>query len=292
MAGSWNLGEGDEVAAGLTVLRRLGGGHAYEVFLAFDEETYTAVVVKVVRPDQLDDASTLRGLRREVRMLEQVRHPAVVRLLRHDVDADRPHAVLEHLEGPRLSSLVRRYGPLQPQQSLPLGIEVAAALHHLRRIGLVHLDVKPSNIIMGAPARLIDLSVARSVEDAAALTTPIGTDFYMAPEQCQPPATGRPGPASDVWGLGATLYEAVAGHRAFPDGDPDADALADRFPQTGLAPLPVPDHVPAPVARVLEACLAPDPGGRPEPHEVVDAFEPVLADLPRSRLAGGFRLVG
>ena len=63
--------------------------------------------------------------------------------------------MLEHIDGPRLSSLIRRYGPLQEQQYLPLAIDVAAALHYFRTIGWTHLDIKPSYVIMGAPARLI-----------------------------------------------------------------------------------------------------------------------------------------
>src|SRR5688572_32503217 len=114
-------------------MRPVGGGNAYEVFLAFDEVTYGPVVVKLVRPAQVSDEGTLRGLRREVALLDDVRHPAVVRRLRSVVDGERPHLVLEHLEGPRLSTLVRRYGPLEPAQYLPLGIEVAAALHYFRR---------------------------------------------------------------------------------------------------------------------------------------------------------------
>ncbi len=216
---TWGLQEGDALTAELTAMRLLGGGEAYEAYLAFDEVTYAPVVVKVLRPAQVNDASSQRGLRREVEALATVNHPVVVRGLRHEFDGPRPHVVLENIDGPRLSSLIRRYGPLQEQQYLPLGIEVASALHYLRRVGYVHLDIKPSNVIMGAPARLIDLSVARTLDRTRALTYAIGTDAYMAPEQCEPPATGTPGHASDVWGLGATLFEAIAGYKAFDEGD-------------------------------------------------------------------------
>jgi serine/threonine-protein kinase len=286
---TWDFGEDGQIAPGLTAMRLLGGGSAYEAWLAFDEITYAPVVVKVVRPDQVADGSSLRGLRREVRALAEVNHPVVVRGLRHDVEGPRPHVVLEHIDGPRLSSLVRRYGPLQEQQYLPLAIDLASALHYLAHVGYVHLDIKPSNIIMGAPARLIDLSVARTVDEAAGLRHPIGTDAYMAPEQCEPPDTGTPGTASDVWGLGATLFEAIAGHRAFDDGDPRAAALAERFPQVASAPHALPDRVPAPVADVVYAALAPAPQDRPLPHEVAEALQPVLERQPVGHLAG-FRL--
>ncbi|UFN44476.1 serine/threonine-protein kinase [Nocardioides okcheonensis] len=289
----WHLAEGDLLAPGLSAMKRLGGGSAYEAWLCFDEVTWSAVVVKVLRPSQVEDESSRRGLRREVLALATINHPVVVRGLRDGQDGDRPHVVLEHVDGPRLSSLVRRHGRLQEQQYLPLAIDVASALHYLRQVGWTHLDIKPSNIIMGAPARLIDLSVARPEEDARRLRHPIGTDAYMSPEQCDPTGPGGavPSYASDVWGLGATLFHAVAGFRPFAHGDPDADDVRLRFPQLAQPPAPLPDGVPPTVAEVIAACLRPDPGARPLPHEVADALEPVLAGLPRGSLAG-FRIRG
>ena len=282
---SWHLRQGDAITDELTAVRKLGGGAAYEAWLAFDDVTYSPVVVKLLRPDQLNSSSSRRGLRREVAALAAVNHPVVVRGLRHDLDGPRPHVVLEHIDGPRLSSLVRRYGPLQEQQYLPLAIDVASSLHYLRHIGWTHLDIKPSNIIMGAPARLIDLSVARLVQDARELRHLIGTDAYMAPEQCDP-GESTPTFASDVWGLGATLFEAVAGHRAFPDPQPRADVLSERFPQLAADPLPLPDGVTADVVTVLAAMLERSATARPAPYEIVDALAPVLERQPRGSLAG------
>jgi serine/threonine-protein kinase len=288
---SWELAEGDPITAELTAMRLLGGGAAYEAYLAFDEITYAPVVAKVLRPGQVRDGSGRRGLAREVRALEEINHPVVVRGLRHELDGPRPHVVLEQVDGPRLSTLIRRYGPLQEQQYLPLAIDVASALHYLRGLGYVHLDIKPSNVIMGAPARLIDLSVARTIDKAAALSWPIGTDAYMAPEQCDPPASGTPGPASDVWGLGATLFEAVAGYKAFDEGDPEADEVTTRFPQLSSPPFELPDRVPPEVAKIVYSALDADPGCRPAPHEIAEGLEPVLSRQPRGRLAG-FRVRG
>jgi serine/threonine protein kinase len=285
---TWGLAAGDLVTPELTMMRLLGGGSAYEAFLAFDEITYGPVVVKVVRPAQVTDEGTLRGLRREVETLDRVSHPAVVRALRAELGGKRPHVVLEHLDGPRLSTLVRRYGALEPAQYLPLGIELASALHYFRRLGLTHLDIKPSNVIMGAPAKLIDLSVARSAGRSAELTYAVGTDSYMAPEQADPGRSGTVGVATDVWGLGATLFEAVAGYKAFDEGDPHSDDPAMRFPQLREEPYALPEHVPAEVAKVVESCLSFDPAERPAPAEVAEVLAPVLASQPKGRL-GGFR---
>jgi serine/threonine protein kinase len=283
---SWGLREGDLVAADLTAMKLLGGGESYEAYLAFDDVTYGPVVVKVLRPGQVDDPSSLRVLRREVETLARTAHPALVRALRADPAGDRPHVVLEHLDGPRLSSLVRRYGALEEQQYLPLAIEVASALHYLHRVGYVHLDVKPSNIIMGAPAKLIDLSVARTTERAAGLDHVIGTDAYLAPEQVDPPRTGTPGPASDVWGLGASLFEAIAGYPAFDEPPRDATTLEERYPQLHELSYELPEHVPADVAKVVHAMLDPDPVRRPAPREVAEMLQPALERAPKGRLAG------
>src|SRR5690606_26629994 len=148
------------------------------------------------------------------------------------------HLVLEHLEGPRLSTLIRRYGPLPPEQLVPLAVQLASALHYMHAEGVVHLDVKPSNTIMGAPPRLIDLSVARDFEELPGLRRAVGTDSHMAPEQCLPRELGPVGPAADVFGLGVTLYRAATGERPFPRGDAGGERAA-RWPQLEHDPAPL-----------------------------------------------------
>jgi len=291
MRDSWNLAEGDPISDRLIAVSLLGGGSAYEAYQAFDRHLFAPVVAKVVRPDQVDDPSTLAGLERETDMVGALAHQAIVRGFHAVLGGERPHLVLESLDGPRLSSLVRRHGPLPQQQLLPLGLELASALHYLRERDVVHLDIKPSNIIMGAPPRLIDLSVARPPAAAAALISPIGTDAWMAPEQCDPPMSGTPGFASDVWGLGASLFYAAAGYRPFPSESSDSATEPDfdrdvRWPQLTLSPAALPQRVEPALAKLIESCLTFDPAGRPTPAEVAGMIEPMLAALPRVRLAG------
>ncbi|HSJ51628.1 MAG TPA: serine/threonine-protein kinase [Actinomycetota bacterium] len=271
----WGLEVGDEIAPGLLAQELLGGGSRYEAYLAFDQRLHHLVVAKVLRPDRVDDESAIRGLRSEAEVLAAVNHPAVARMLRSGVDEERPHLVLELVEGPRLSTLIRRFGPVESVQAAPLAIEVASALHYLHGAGLVHLDVKPKNLIMGAPPRLIDLSIARSIESAARLDVPIGTDAYMAPEQCAP-SPGRVGPPADVWGLGVTVYEALAGRPAFRAGDPEDPSPEARFPQLVEGMEPLPEHVPGELKTAVEASLAFEPADRPAAAEVADLVEPLL----------------
>lgn len=285
---SWGLAPGDPLADELIAMRLLGGGTAYEAYLAFDEILHAPVVVKVVRPDLVDDPATLRGLEREAQMLADLAHPAIVRRFGVQLDGPRPHLILENLDGPRLSTLVREHGALPVQQLLPLALELASALHYLRVRDVVHLDVKPSNVIMGAPARLIDLSIARRTEAAAALDDVVGTDDYLAPEQADPQGYGVPSPASDVWGLGATLYHAACGYAPYAPGR-EGDALEVRYPQLTNRPRPMPYFVEVDVAELVYRCMAPDPGDRPTPREVAQAVEPLMEAMPRARLSG-FRI--
>jgi eukaryotic-like serine/threonine-protein kinase len=282
---SWGFAEGDEIAPGRTTLRRLGGGRRYDAYLGWDDHLHSVVVFKVVRPHLVDDERTLTGLSEEWEMVSRLAHPVILRGFDAMLDGPRPHLVLEHLEGPRLSSLVRRYGPLPPEQLIPLGVQLASAVHYLSREGIIHMDIKPSNTIMGAPPRMIDMSVAVTMEEAKTLRTQVGTDAYMAPEQARPRDLGPVGVAADVWGLGVTLYKAACGELPYSEPGEDDDAPAEeRWPQLVEAPLPLEARVPDEVARTIMDCLAFDPADRPSPTEVSARLEPALGNLPKPRL--------
>lgn len=273
----WGFHRGDRIVEHCSAVRALGGGRAYEVYEAFDEQMLVPVVVKIVRPHLVSDVGTLRGLAREVDLLGRLNHPVLVRGFHAALGTDRPYVALEFLPGPRLSTLVRTNGPLPADQLLPLGVDICTALHYLHRCAVVHLDVKPSNIIMDSTPRLIDLSIARSAPEASALDHVVGTDRYMSPEQCE--ATGA-GPAADIWGLGVSLYEAAYGHRPFEDTE------GERHPQRHDAPLPPPES--SLFSEIVMACLQRDPGGRPSAREVMAALSALTESLPSPRI-GFFR---
>jgi eukaryotic-like serine/threonine-protein kinase len=281
----WGFEPGNRIAPELSAIKLLGGGYRYEAYLAWSERLRSLVVTKVVRPGLVEDERTLRGLADEVEFLERLSHPVLVRSFGHELEGTRPHLVLEHLEGPRLSTLLRRYGPLQPEQLLPLALQLCAGIHYLEREGVVHLDVKPSNIIMGGPPRLIDLSVARTIEQCASLRSPVGTDAYMAPEQCLASDGATVGSPADVWGIGATLFRAAAGKRAFSKGDPDSAVPERRWPQLVEEPGDLYDSAPATIAEPVMRCLAREPKRRPAPGEVAEALELVLDDLPGPKIS-------
>ena len=281
----WGLREGDEIVPGRHVLRRLGGGFRYEAYLAWDDRLYAVVVVKVLRPGLVESERALRGLAEEAETLGRLDHPVIVRGFDAVLDGPRPHVVLEHLEGPRLSTLIRKYGPLPVEQLVPLAVQLCSALHYLGGEEIVHLDVKPSNIIMGAPPRLIDLSVALTAAECETLAVPVGTDGYMAPEQCDPETLGPVGAPADIWGLGVTLYRAATGERPFSESAGRDAAPEDRWPQLVEEPESLDGRVGPALAEPMMSCLAREPEARPRPDELAAVLEPILGALPKPRLS-------
>jgi eukaryotic-like serine/threonine-protein kinase len=279
---SWELTEGELLTEGRSVLKEIGGGSRYEVYLVWDEELFSIAVAKVLRPDQAEDERALRELAEEAAVLEQVAHPVIVRGFGAVLDGARPHLLIEHLEGPSLRRLLRRGGPLELLQLVPLSLHIAGALAYLELRGLVHLDVKPDNIVMGVPPRLIDLSIARPLERAARSRGPLGTDAYMAPEQCGAPGFGEMGSRADVWGLGATLHHCISGHRPFPrpEGARDSDDPEVRFPQLVREPEPLARSLPAGLGELVGEMLRKNPDERPSAAEVADRLAPLVAEMP------------
>ena len=276
---SWAFAEDDEIVPGRYAVDLLGGGERSEAWIAWDERLHTLVVAKLLRPDQVDDPQARAGLEREARALAALGHPSIVRCFDAVLDGPRPHLVLESLDGPRLSTLLRRYGPLAPEQLVPLAIEIGSALAFMHDAGFVHLDVKPRNLIMGATPKLIDLGIARTFDEVRLLTAPLGTDAYMAPEQTWVETVRTVGPHTDAWGLAVTLYEALEGRLPFARTDAGTD---ERYPQRTSRAAPFRRAAAEPLASVIAGGLARDAHSRPLPADMISALEPLLPGARRT----------
>ena len=274
---TWEFATGEEIVPHRTMQTLLGGGERFEAFVAWNHRLMTPTVLKVLRPAFVEDAGARRSMAKEGDLLARLQHPGLTRLFDMDADGDRPFIEIEYVEGPRLSTLIRRHGRLNPDQAFPLGRQLAATLHFLHSEGILHLDVKPSNIIMGPTPRLIDLSVARTIERAARISGYVGTDAYMSPEQADPALWSTVGPKADTWGLGATLYYAVA--KRIPHSKGRHEALdAERFPQLVEDPAPLDPlrHSPGLVELIMDA-LRRSPADRPTVAELFDRLDDLAA---------------
>ena len=276
MKQSWDFAEGAEIADGRTVLEPLGGGGRYEVYLVLDASIGAEAVAKVLRPDRTEDERAVNAMRREAMLLDRLEHPVLVRGLASVLEGPYPHLLLKYVNGANLKDVLEAEATLPTGEALDLAVDLLAAAEHLAQHEVVHLDIKPSNVVMTDPPRLIDLGAARSFEELEARRTPIGTAAYMAPEQCDPGSTPV-GPPADVWGVGITLYHALTGNRPFSKPGPRGSAPAERYRQLMEQPRPIPDYVPAPVARQVLRMLERDPDARPTAAEATAALD-ALAD--------------
>jgi eukaryotic-like serine/threonine-protein kinase len=258
---SWDWPPGHELAPGLLAWALLGDGRRCETWLAWDLGRWCPVVVKLPRPGGATGRA-VAALAREAQVAGSTAHPAIRRLLDDRLDQPLPHLVFEYVEGPTLDDALAEDGPFHRIDVLLVGMQLAAALGHLHGRGLVHLDLKPGNVVLrdGRPV-LIDLGLALPVGEAPAGGHRRGSPPWMAPEQVsRHPAS----PGMDVFALGAVLYELATGTQAF---DPADDGPPERrWPQLAGPPPPARSRnagVPAAVDRALATLLAPDPAERP-----------------------------
>ena len=285
----WNLAEGEHIVPGRTAVGLLGSSNVHDVYAAWDETILGVVAVKLLRPGSVSDGRARRALAAEAEILRHLAHPSFPRCFDVALDGDRPHIVLELVEGPRLSTVIRRQGRIGVEQAIPLILQMASAIHYLATTGTVHLDVKPKNVLMAPPPRLIDLSVARSVEAARKTTRPVGTDRYLAPEQAGTGLASEMAHTTDVWGLGVTMHESLAGERPFPGGDPEASG-PKRFPQLVVDPTPLPRDVPDPLASLVRASIERRPQDRPSAAEIVHELDPLTEAIPPQPILGKVRV--
>lgn len=280
METSWGLKRGDEIDPTLVVIDDLGGGSRYEVFRAWDRILFCEVAVKVLRPNRLDDRHALQGFEREASIAKRLDHPNLVRFLRESLVLPRPYFVLEFIRAQTLEDHLNGHDDVSVPEICLLGIRMCSALAFMHERSVLHLDVKPANLTMGDPPRLLDLSLARFAPGPLPLGGELGTSAYMAPEQCRiEPVT----PQTDLWGLGATLYEGLTGMQPFTEGDEESPDLATKYPQIEEQAEPLRERYPElPVAldRAILSCLQHDPAQRPSSaRELAIALQGVLEEF-------------
>lgn len=244
-------------------LRRIiGRGGVGQVWEAEDTVLGRAAAIKEIDlPDRLTDEereAVRSRVMREARAAARLNHPRSVTVFDVIEEDGRLWLVMELVDGETLAERVRGSGPLSPSEAAAIGMQVLEALRHAHAEGVVHRDVKPSNVLVlpDGSVKLTDFGIASLADDARITSTGmvLGSPSYMAPEQA---TDAGGGPATDLWGLGATLYYAVEGVGPFDRGEPLPTMHAVVHE----------DARPSALAGALEpaitALLAKDPGARP-----------------------------
>ncbi|MEU3605245.1 serine/threonine-protein kinase [Streptomyces sp. NPDC035033] len=264
LAGRYRLGES------------IGRGGMGKVWRAHDEVLHRVVAVKELTAGRFvaeADRLVLHArTQKEARAAARISHPGVVTVhdvLEHD---DRPWIVMQYVDGPSLADAVKEAGTIAPREAARVGLHVVGALRAAHAAGVLHRDVKPGNVLLARDGRVLitDFGIAAIEGDSTITRTGelVGSIDYLAPERVR---GGDPGPASDLWSLGATLYTAVEGTSPFRRTSPISTMQA----VVGEEP-PHPANA-GPLASVIVALLRKDPDQRPRADEaermLLDAME-------------------
>lgn len=259
---------GEHLGLALTVTRQISAGPFTEIYQVWCAERMSFFALKLLRAGVANGSAERRHITHEQAVLRRLAHPHIVRLYDADPGLSRTHVLMDHLPGPslleRISAAPRRRLPVV--EAVTTAIQIASAIGHLHERGYLYRDLKPANVLEGQNGSvLIDFGSVFRWRPGRVPRERLGTDPYMAPEQC----LGEPlGPATDVYGIGAVLHEALTGEWAFEDqlmNVFDRTRLENRFPQIAHEVRPLRKRaaaVPAGLDEVVRRCLARNPSDR------------------------------
>jgi serine/threonine protein kinase len=277
-----------------TLIELIATGGMGEVWRGGDQILGRPVAVKMLAAVHAGDEQFRARFRAEARYASSLAHPGITRVFDYGEHSPLggPYLVMELVDGQPLSEILERYGRLDPYVVLDIVAQAARALDAAHRAGIVHRDIKPGNLLIMADGttKITDFGIAKAnVQDVNLTATGIvmGTALYVSPEQ----ATGQPlAGSSDVYSLGVVAYECLAGDPPFVADQPLAIAIMHKHDPVP----PLPSDVPRPIAELVYAMLAKNPGDRPDSaRHVADRAEvirdarnrngsngPVTSDLP------------
>ncbi|WP_233509962.1 serine/threonine-protein kinase [Actinomadura craniellae] len=267
----------------------VGRGGMGTVWEAHDEVLGRDVAVKeVILPHGLsDDERTIQYKRtfREARTAARLGHPGVVTVYDVVEEDGRPWIIMELIKSRSLDQVIKQDGPLEPRRAAEIGRQMLAALHAAHEAGVLHRDVKPSNVLLasGDRAVLTDFGIATAQGDVTLTQTGLvmGSPAYIAPERARGRKTG---PASDLWSLGITLYAMVEGRSPYERSEPMAALVAI------ISEDPMPTANGGPLTPVIEGLLVKDPEQRMDAHQAGRLLDDIVredsADTERTLVVG------
>ncbi|WP_084773732.1 serine/threonine-protein kinase [Nonomuraea candida] len=267
------------VAGRYQLLRELGRGGMGVVWEGRDTLLHRQVAIKeVLLPDGLSPGDRERQLlrtAREARTAAKLNHPNVVAVYDVVEEGGRPWIVMELVSHPSVEQVVLTSGALPVREAADLGKQVLSALRAAHQVGILHRDVKPSNILLGDDGRavLMDFGIATVEGDASLTRTGMvtGSPSFLAPERVR---AENAGPESDLWSLGATLYACMVGRSPFERGDPMAtlNALLNEEPDYR--------RIPPAMHPILKGLLRKEPQDRVDAEEADRLLSAILASRP------------
>jgi len=269
-----------ELAAGTRlahyeVRKLIGEGAMGSVYEAHDTSLDRTVAIKVLHPEIAGEGNTVERFNREARAAARVSHPNVTHIYFVGPDDDVRYFAMEHVPGPTLSEYVERYGPLDVDEAIDVLVQAAEGLRAAHRAGVIHRDVKPSNLKLppDGMVKITDFGLSKQLSGDMDMTGEgriLGTPRFMSPEQCRGEKTDH---RTDIYSLGLVGWFLLTGRPPY-----DADSIGRLLDEQMNAPLPSllavdPEMSPL-VQDALERMCAKDPGDRPDDmEEVVEILE-------------------
>lgn len=243
------------------VIEKIGSGGMADVYKAVDEVLGRTVAVKVLHSRYASDPTFVARFRQEAQAAANLSHPNIVNMYDWGRENDTYYIVMEYVKGTDLKTLITEKGPLDPKKAAEYAAQVCSALAVAHGYDIIHRDIKPHNIVLtpDGTVKVMDFGIARAGNTTLTQTgSVLGTAQYISPEQAQ----GRPlSPASDLYSLGATLYEMVTGRPPFEGETPVATALK-QVNEEPIPPRQIRPSIPPELEAVILRAMQKDPADR------------------------------
>jgi serine/threonine-protein kinase len=262
------------------IIRKLGAGGMADVYLAEDQELGRSVAIKILNDRHAADDSFIERFRREAKNAAGLSHPNIVSIYDRGEAEGTYYIAMEYLDGRSLKELIVGRGPAPVKIAIDYARQILAAVGFAHKHGIVHRDIKPHNVLVGAEGRLkvTDFGIARSgASQMTEVGSIIGTAQYLSPEQ----ARGAPvDQTSDLYSVGVVLYEMLTGQVPFT-GDTPLEIAMKHLSEVPRPPSELRPEVPHDLDSIVLRALAKDPADRYQSAEEMDAdLQRVLEGLP------------
>jgi serine/threonine protein kinase/tetratricopeptide (TPR) repeat protein len=256
------LSTGSTFAGRYQIIEELGHGGMGRVYKVQDTKIGEKIALKLIRPEAGLDKKSLERFSNELKLARKIRHENVCQMFDLGEDQGTRYITMEYVHGEDLKQLIRKVGRLSPGQSIGIARQVCNGLEEAHKLGVVHRDLKPQNIMVDedGKARIMDFGIARSLsgKSMTGAGVMIGTPEYMSPEQVEGKDIDQ---RSDIYSLGVILYEMVAGRLPFIGDTPISVAHKHKY-EAPEDPKKLNTQVSDDLARVILKCLAKDEGKR------------------------------
>jgi serine/threonine protein kinase/Tfp pilus assembly protein PilF len=250
------LAKGSVLAGRFEVVEEIGAGGMGTVYRVLDRKINEEMALKILKPEMAPSPTVIERFKNELKLARRISHKNVCRLYDLHEEAGVLFITMEYVPGENLGTLIRRDGPLSPERSFSIVMQIAEGLAQAHKLGVIHRDLKPHNIMIDPDGnvRIMDFGIARHLAgpELTAAGMIVGTPHYMSPEQATGETTDQ---RTDIYALGAILYEMVAGRPPF-EGDSGLSVALKHKSELPRHPRELNALVPEDLDRLILKCLA------------------------------------